>query len=244
MVDMPGGAPIARVRAGSLSALVAILALPALMLVGCGSGEDVASKSASEILAASRAAATSATSLHMVSNLAQRKLKFASDQQAATNSGQARISALGVAYEVIRTDNTAYIKGSPAFYKRLRVGTGRRIPKDAWLKMPASAGGVTSGATLTQLHIEVERLLTSNGKVTKGPTTTIDGQKAIELHDTGKLFTGTIYIAATGTPYPIQIVKHGRETGRITFDGWNDPVTLSAPAGAVELSQLEYEGGH
>ena len=77
--------------------------------------------------------------------------------------------------------------------------------------------------------------------LTKGPITTINGQKAIELKTKGKLYTGAIYIAATGTPYPIEIVKHGRETGQTTFTGWNQPVTLSAPAGAVELSQLEHK---
>ncbi len=81
-------------------------------------------------------------------------------------------------------------------------------------------------------------LLRGAGPLTKGATTTIGGQQAIELKETGTPYTGSIYIATAGKPYPILIVKHGQETGQTTFSGWNQPITLSAPANAIELSKL------
>ncbi len=50
---------------------------------------------------------------------------------------------------------------------------------------------------------------------------------------------GTLYIATTGPAYPVAIVKEGTDSGKITFDEWNKPVTLTAPSNSVDLSQLE-----
>ena len=58
------------------------------------------------------------------------------------------------------------------------------------------------------------------------------------LRESGrKLSTPTIYIAAAGIPYPLKIVKRGREHGEVTFTGWDHPVTLSAPADAIPLKR-------
>jgi hypothetical protein len=46
-------------------------------------------------------------------------------------------------------------------------------------------------------------------------------------------------VAATGTPYPVALTKiGGKSSGAITFDEWNQPVTLTAPKGALDLSQF------
>jgi hypothetical protein len=48
-----------------------------------------------------------------------------------------------------------------------------------------------------------------------------------------------LYVAATGTPYPVAIVggKKG-QSGSITFGDWNKQVSLSAPGGAIDISSL------
>ena len=60
----------------------------------------------------------------------------------------------------------------------------------------------------------------------------------IELRDASK--SGSLYVATSGQPYPVEIVKRGAETGRISFSRWNEHVSLSAPAGAIELGQLQH----
>ena len=47
----------------------------------------------------------------------------------------------------------------------------------------------------------------------------------------------TLYVAATGTPYPIAATESGNSKGAITFDHWNDPVSVDAPKGAVDIEQ-------
>jgi hypothetical protein len=49
---------------------------------------------------------------------------------------------------------------------------------------------------------------------------------------------GTLYIATTGKPYPVQITKTGGGGGAVSFQGWNRPVTIIAPANALDINQL------
>ena len=48
--------------------------------------------------------------------------------------------------------------------------------------------------------------------------------------------SGTLYVAATGKPYPVSVAKGS--SGSITFDSWNAAVTLNAPPNAVDISAL------
>jgi hypothetical protein len=49
-------------------------------------------------------------------------------------------------------------------------------------------------------------------------------------------------VARTGRPYPIQITKQGANGGSISFDRWDQPVALTAPADALDITQLQ--AGH
>ncbi len=257
MVDMSGSGRIARACTGAPFGPVAVLAVIAVVLGGCGSSEDIASKSPAAILAASRTAAQKASAVHVKSQFyittttrskakgkPKTKLVPAStiELQLTSNGGRARLVSLGGESEAIRVGSTLYVKGGPALYRNLARRTGVHVAPGTWLKAPANGGRLAESAALTEPGGELTLLLASPTlSLTKGATTTIKGQKAIELKTRGKLYTGAIYIAATGTPHPIEIVQHGRETSQTTFTGWNDPVTLTAPAGAVELSKLEHK---
>jgi hypothetical protein len=71
--------------------------------------------------------------------------------------------------------------------------------------------------------------------VSRGSVTTYKGQPVIELKDSKG---GSLFVAATGTPYPVAIVGDGTHKGTVVFSGWNQPVTLTAPAGAIDQQQL------
>jgi hypothetical protein len=211
------------------------LAIALAALTGCGSNTNgIASKGASEILAAARNAVASARSVHVESQAAQGPLTLKQNLDLARDGGHAHISGLGIDFEVIRTGNTLYIKGSPVFYQHLGI-TPTRVPKGAWIKTTASSRQFGQLGAFTDLKSEVDRLISSAGPITKGATTTTNGQKTIELKNSGKLYTGALYIATTGNPYPIQISKTGRETGHTTLTNWNRPVSLSAPSKTISI---------
>jgi hypothetical protein len=238
------GLPSRRLAGGRASTLALLITVAlAAALTGCGgsSGNGVASKSASEILAASQAAAQSATSVHVAGKSAQGPLSLTLNLDLASNGGRGQVSLLGLSFELIRVGSTLYRKGNPAFLKRLGAAAAH-LPQGTWLKAPANSRQLAELASFTDLSGELNRLLSSSGPVTKGATTTVNGQQAVELKVTAKLFSGSLYIATTGKPYPIQIVKRGRESGQTTFSHWDAPVLLTAPPNAIALSQLGHEG--
>jgi hypothetical protein len=50
---------------------------------------------------------------------------------------------------------------------------------------------------------------------------------------------GILYVAATGTPYPVAIVRsQTANNGAVVFDDWNAPIGVTAPKNAVDLSKL------
>ena len=233
---------LGRSRAARLALLLAIASLGA-SLAGCGGSSDngVASKTAPEILAATRAAAQSASSVHVNSESGIGITKSALDAALGTQQGHTRLSFAGLRIEEIRTGSTLYVKGNRVLDARLESTLGVKIPSGVWLK--GTVGGPLPGTALTSITKELPVILSSPGQLTKGPTTTIDGKPAIELKQTTPLYTGTLYVATTGKPYPILLRKTGRETGEITFTGWNDPITVSAPANALDISKLERKAG-
>jgi hypothetical protein len=216
------------------ASVIAALAI-AVSVAGCGgsSGNGVGSKSASEILAASKAAATSASSVDVIDKITQGPLSFTSHLELASNGGRARVSFLARSFEAIRLGEVLYVRGNAAFERQLSGIPPKRSP-GTWLKGSADSGELAQFAIYTSLRRELNLLL-STVRPTKGHTTTVSGQKAIELKEIGKLYAGTLWIATTGKPYPIKLLKHGRESGQITFSGWNEPITLSAPANATTI---------
>jgi hypothetical protein len=224
----------------------ALLALGLLVMsvAGCGSSDNgVAAKSASEILAATRAAAQSASSVHVVVSakvLTGRPFKL--DVRLGKRQAHARVLFFGSGFEAIRDNNTVYIKGNTTFDERLESALGVKVPSGVWLK--ATTSSLRQIGSFTDIGRELPVILSGSGKVSKGAEVKIDGQPAITIKLTRKLYTGTLYVATTGPPYPLKLTKTGEETGQTTFTGWNDPVTVSPPSKAVEIGQLQQIKGH
>jgi hypothetical protein len=151
--------------------------------------------------------------------------------------GRGQLSENGVSFELIEVGGYVYIKGSKAFYSHVAGPSAAQLLDGKWLKAPANSAGFASLGSLTNLRKLLNSTLTSHGALAKGASTTVEGQPAIAVKDA--THGGTLYVATTGTAYPLQIAKGGDGGGRIAFGDWNKPVTLKAPANAVDLSQLE-----
>lgn len=222
--------------------LAALIALVLAAIAGCGSsssGNGVASKTAPEILAATKAAADGASAAHVAGALSSGGSPITLNLDlVAGHGGRGQISEGGLAFELIVIDGTVYIKGSPAFYSHFGGAAAAQLFQGKWLKAPTTSGELASLASLTNLGHLLDQALSGHGALTKGPTTTISGQPVVELRGTSR--DGSLYVATSGQPYPIEIVRRGSETGRVSFTGWNKPVPLSAPSGAIDLSQLQH----
>ena len=234
-----------RRHAFTTAALLALL-LIAVAIAGCGgssssSGNGVADKTPAEILAATKAASDAATSVHVSGSIVSDKSPITLDMNLLANKGgRGKLSESGLAFELIQVGGTVYIKGSAEFYKHIGGTAAAQLLQGKWLKAPSSDANFASLSQLTDLRQLVDQTLTSHGSLKKSGTTTVNGQKVVGITDTTK--GGTLYIATTGKPYPIQISKGGSGGGKINFDSWNGTVTLAAPANAIDVAQLQSAG--
>ena len=225
------------------TAALCLLAV-AFALAGCGgssSGNGVESKSATQILEAAKTAAAQAKSVHIDGTIRSGGKPVSLDMQLlAGKGGKGKISQEGFTIQLIQVNGAVYINGSASFYDHVGGSAAAQLLQGKWLKAPANSGELASLAELTNLGKLIGTALAGHGTLAKGTTTTIEGQKAIAIDDTTK--GGTLYVATSGAPYPLEIAKSGAESGKVVLDGWNQPVTLSAPAGAIDIGKLQKAG--
>jgi hypothetical protein len=219
--------------------------LLAVALAGCGGGSSsdngVASKSPKEIVAEAKAAADSASSVHVSGTISSGGASLTLDMDlVAGKGGRGRLAENGLSFELIQTDGTVYVNGSAAFDRHYGGTAGAQLLQGKWLKAPAGSGSFATLSSLTDLHKLLDTALVTHGTLTKTGTTMVEGQKVVGVTDAAQ--GGTLYVATTGKPYPIQIAKAGAGGGKIVFDRWNEPVVLTAPSNVVDLSQLQ--SGH
>jgi hypothetical protein len=232
-------------RPAPAAALFALVLVLALVMAGCGgsssSGNGVESKAPAQILEATKAAASKATSVHIAGTISSSGKPVSLNMELlAGKGGKGTISQEGFTIQLIQTGGAFYINGSKAFYNHVGGAAAAQLLQGRWLKAPANSGELASLAELTNLSKLVDTALSSHGTLSKGPVTTIEGQKAIGLHDTTK--GGILYVATTGTPYPLEITKSGKEGGKVVLNRWDEPVSLTAPAGAIDIGKLQKGG--
>jgi hypothetical protein len=217
-------------------------AMALLLIAGCGgsssSGNGISAKSPAEILQATKNASAAAKSVHIAGSIVSGGKPISLNMElVAGQGGKGTIAQEGFSIDLIQVDNTVYIDGSDAFYKHVAGDAAAKLLDGKWLKAPADSGELASLAELTNLSKLIDSALASHGTLSKGKEETVSGQKVVGLKDTTK--GGTLYVASTGTPYPIEILKNGSEGGKVTFTDWDKPVTLKAPAGAISISELQ-----
>jgi len=221
------------------SPAVAVL-LAVTTLTGCGgasTANGVAAKAPAEIVAAARAAGDAANSVHLSGSIVSGGSPITLDLQLAGDGGRGTVSENGLSFEVIHVGGTVYIKGSPAFYQHVGGAAAAQLLKGRWLKAPASTGSFASLASLTDLRQLVDMTLAIRGTLARTGTATVGGQNVVGVTDSSR--SGTLYVATTGQPYPIAVTEGGTSGGKIVLDRWNEPVSLAAPANAVDIAQLQ-----
>jgi hypothetical protein len=230
-----GFVPLRLPFATGLSLVLAVAALG-----GCGgsSGNGVASKSPTEIVAAAKAAAGSASAVHVSGSTVTGGSPITLDLSLVTGKGgRGRLAENGLSFELIEIDGTIYINGSSAFYTHFAGAAAAQLLHGKWLKASTSNASFAGLSSLTELHKLLAAALTTDDKaLVAAGTSTVGGQPVVGVKDTTQ--NGILYVATTGPAYPLEITKSGAGGGTITFSEWNRPVTLTAPTNAVDIEQL------
>ncbi len=235
------------------SLLVGSLLAVALFAAGCGGGSSPsangggangeASKSAARVVADATQAAQAASSLHISGQITDNGQQISVDLTIAKGkgaTGSLTLKGQKVDLEVIGGD--AYMKAPGAFWSQFAGAQGSMIASvlaDKWLKFPTSNPQFSGFTKIASSQSLLSQLMSKHGTLQNKGATTYKGQSVVAIEDKTK--GGTLYVAGTGTAYPIAITKTSvgsGATGSITFDSWNASVSLTAPSGAIDLSQL------
>jgi hypothetical protein len=226
-----------RFLAATICSIVLAFVLAACGGSGGGSGNGVDSKSPNEIVSAASNAVSSLNSVHVSGAIDNGGSHTTIDLNLVNGKGgQGSMSQSGLSFKIVELNREVYINGSQNFWRQFGGAAAAQLLSGKWLKAPAT-GQFATIALLTDVRKLFNQLLSSHGTLAKGNTTTVRGQKVVAVNDTSK--GGTLYVATTGKPYPIEIVKNGSQGGKVDFDQFNQPVSLSAPANAIDISQLK-----
>jgi hypothetical protein len=212
------------------------------LLAGCGGGGPTdngeASKQASQILKDTVAALRGAQAVHMYGTVPSSGESFGIDVRYNRSGNLTGTFTLGgVSADVVVTGGRSYLKGKALFSKFAGAQVAAVIG-DHWVALPAGAGPgsdiVESISTFTDFGKLADALsMPSGGAVTKGASTTVDGQAVVALRDADS----TLYVATTGKPYPVEI-KPDTGSQTLHFASWDVAVDVSAPHDALDLSAL------
>jgi hypothetical protein len=228
------------------------LALVLMALTGCGArtshGNGVAGKTPAEILAAARSAAVGAATVHVAGSILSDGKPISLDMElvgsngVGDNGGRGRLTLGGLGIKLIAIDKAVYVKGNDAFYTHFAGAKAARLLRGKWLKGSAAHGPLSSFAALADLGKVIDSTLQDHGALSSAGTATVDGRQAVGVSagaNDGE--GGTLYVATSGAPYPLEIVKSGggAGAGKLVFDRWNKPVTLLAPTNAIDVDQLQ-----
>ncbi len=234
-----------------------------LLLLACGcasqsSDNGIASESPARALARAQAAAADAATVHVSGALAGPNRPLTVGLELVRGEGGRGTIAVGDARaDLNQVDGWIYVKPSPLLLRRMVGPAAASRLAGRWLKAPADHGPLAPLASLTDLRTVLHEALSADqGRVTTevggaGPlqltlisrpalkidgTRKVAGHRAVALEDPS---TGArLYISATGTPYPLALVEPGRSGGRLTFDRWNQPVVLQAPANPLNIKAV------
>jgi hypothetical protein len=218
--------------------VIAVAVGAGVLVAACGSSgpasNGVANESASQILTAAVNAMKSASSGSVSgTEVESGKSESLSGSFFAVDADVTLVTN-GETINVIKVGANDYIKAPSAYWASSGVPSADLGKvNEVWISIPDSTAGLGSEFTLSGL---ASSLTKDVGTLEKGTTSTIDGQAVVAITSTSQ--KGTLYVATTGTPYPVEVTKTGSGGSTLTFSGWNQGSTPTAPAGAETIAEL------
>ncbi len=224
----------ARMRLGALVVVVAAV----VSACGGSSPSGLAAEPASYILAAAKAAGVAASSVKLTAtaDVSGTQESYALQEEDPSHYEESEARA-GQRFTKLRLGEDVYVIGNPAFLAAQGASPARQTQfNDKWLM-----GTVAPISAPPGLRMVMDSLLNPQGPITKGATSTVDGQSVVAVFDAK--VEGTLYVATKGTPYPVELTRRSPSvTSRIKFSDWNQPLALTPPASYHSLSLLRGGG--
>jgi hypothetical protein len=246
------------IRRTASAAAVAAVAAVAVSACGSSSGgsssssssssssaapsNGVAAKSADQILSTAIAAAEAAKSVHVSGSIKSGKQSIGLDLSIVQGKGATgTISEGSASFKLVESGGSFYMQPDQAFLlKFAHTKAAADLFKGKWLKGSSTDANFASFGELTSIKTLMGSLTQAHGTLSKGSTSTLSGQPVIALNSSKG---GTMYVATTGKPYPLQVSKNsGGQSGKVTFSDYNKAFPITAPTNSINIDQLTSGG--
>lgn len=192
----------------------------------------IAAKPATEIAKEARDALAHARSVHIKGAMTEKGERTTMDLRVGQNGcdGNVRSPSNGTNARVyVRCAGGQTYLRSPDMVRAEVGAAAARLVGDRWFYSSKDHSGPFDGMTTPAGFAES---LTPDGEISKGKTTIINGIPVIGLRDSESV----LYVATTGTPYPIRVEpdppKRGEGLDLLDYDA---PLNVTVPPDAIDL---------
>jgi hypothetical protein len=204
-------------------------------------GNGISAKSTSEIVAASEAALRSARSVRVKLTSRDADGKVRMDVKLTSGKDASGwIEQGGLRFNLIVFHGNVYIQGRELWRKQGGAAAAELIG-NRWVKAPKDAAKDLGpfGKELTIRGLADEIFGDQNRPVfMRKAQATLHGQPAVRLIAAD----GSYYVAGTGKPYPLLADGNGN-IGDVEFLQYDQDFGIKAPAGALDIDQLQAQSG-
>ena len=187
---------------------------------------------ADELLAKTKAAAQSATSVHVKGEIFDSGQSITIDLKlAGVARGAGTVIQDGGRIDLVRDGNDVYFKADEkTLNKTVAQGDAENVKLIAgrYVKATVSTSGFDSFAGLLDLVEFVKGVLSPDGKVSRVDGKDVSGVMTVGLKDTAATGGGVLYVAATGEPFPLRI-EPASGPGGVTMSDWNTNISITVP---------------
>lgn len=223
------------------------LAAAALLLAACGGGGE-ADKSPDQILGDAANALQSARSVHIDADSTGGSNGTFHITVDIVSGGGARgsVNSSGVAAQFVVTGGKFYIQGRD-FFAKFAGPQAATLIGDRWVLLPSNAG-VSDFESFTDTTTLATCLRADHGSLSSGGTATVAGQGAVVIVDKGDkpgTAPGKLYVATSGTPYPLELqitgaTQSGTPPGGSKCAGTSGSATGGSSSGGKATLLLAY----
>jgi hypothetical protein len=225
-----------------LKSRIALLGLVgAALLAGCGGGEKsngIDKLGANAALAKVKAAVADVRSVHIKGTINQSGQPLNLEVFIGSDAAQGTVGVGGGTMDLRLVDGVTYFRGDAKVFAAFGANAAQAsLAAGRWIKDTGSAGPAASFAAFLDRKQLFDNVLTPQGTISTGGSATVNGHKALILVDNSSQ-GGKLYVATTGAALPLRIARAGDNGGQIDFTNYNAGVSVHAPSGAIDISQL------